>query len=533
MAVSLNAVFDWFIPQSIKEDINEYGRAKMTVGIAIFLGTMTFIQSIRSYAQGNWQLGLLILIFCLFTYSGAVLLKITHSKALGANVANLALLIITLIVVIRRGGITCSIASYVSMIPICALMTSGVRTGIAWGGISIFALIGVYSAKRMGFEFPAHGLTEEGLELYQVVSYSSLVVFATILGGIFESVSSGNFKRFRQSQEETELINSALKQALENVDTVMRAVADNDLSQSVEYNIEGELNQLKTSVNNAIKLLDGTIFNAVQISQQIDLKADSMTDSSKSLAAGASSQASSLEEITSSMSEVESITRQNNENAVQSREITKEASNDVKLGNEQMSNMVSTMNKIAESGNDVTKIVKVIDEIAFQTNLLALNAAVEAARAGKYGKGFSVVAEEVRNLAGRSAEAAKNTTLLIETSNREIENGVTTVNNTAERLAKINESMDKVNELVGKIASESVNQKNGIEEISRGLEQVNKIVQQNALIAEKTAEASGELKQESQSLQYTMQQFVLREHASRQETGALPQPNTKSIAWSG
>ncbi len=349
-------------------------------------------------------------------------------------------------------------------------------------------------------------------------------------GSIFESISLGNFNRFRVSQSSSEEINRSLKNALESVNLVMLAVSENDLSKRIDYQIEGELDQLKSSVNNAIELLSGTIHQVASSSLEIDSKADYLSDSAKSLAVGTSNQASNIEEISSSMREIEGITRQNNENANQSRLITAETLNFVKEGNEQMTEMVSTMNRIAESGHDVTKIVKVIDEIAFQTNLLALNAAVEAARAGKYGKGFSVVAEEVRNLAGRSAEAAKNTTNLIETSNKEIDTGVNTVSKTADMLSKITNGIEKVNSLVGEITAGSDNQKTGIEEITKGLEQVNKVVQQNSLISEQTANASSELKQQSLELQGTMQQFVLKGSSKIQSQQVMIEDGQVSVA---
>ena len=514
MAGVINSIFDWFIPEQIKENINEYGKAKMTVGIGLFLGLMVMLQSFRSFfIHTDLKLGFTILGFSLLTLGGPLLLKLTHSKALAANVTISGLFIIAFLVVLMRGGVTSSIASYLCMVPFCALMTSGSLTGISWGSISIAALIFAYAIKRMGVELPPHELSPQALETYQLVTFSSLVVFATILGTIFERVSTGNFNRFRDAQDRTQEINASLEHALERVDAVMRAVAENDLSNRVDYQIEGKLNQLKGSVNNAIDLLNRTMLHVAHSSQQIDTRADLLLESAKTLEAGTSTQASSIEEMSASMGEIEGITRQNNDNASQSRVITQETLELVKKGNQRMTEMVSTMTKIAESGQDVTKIVKVIDEIAFQTNLLALNAAVEAARAGKYGKGFSVVAEEVRNLAGRSAEAAKNTTALIETSRKEIENGVTFANATAEMLGEITESMERVTGLVGEIASGSDHQRSCIEEISKGLEQVNTIVQQNTSLSEKTANASDELKQESLKLQQTMKQFVLtQEH---------------------
>jgi len=174
-----------------------------------------------------------------------------------------------------------------------------------------------------------------------------------------------------------------------------------------------------------------------------------------------------------------------------------------------MSQLSESMTEINETSANVTKIIKVIDEIAFQTNLLALNAAVEAARAGKYGKGFAVVAEEVRNLASRSAEAAKNTTELIEASFSRVEEGVKNTESTATILEDISGSANKVNDLVSEIAAASVEQTGGIEEINRGLNQINSVIQQNASISEEAAAASKELSSQSDKLQAMMKRFIL------------------------
>jgi methyl-accepting chemotaxis protein len=209
------------------------------------------------------------------------------------------------------------------------------------------------------------------------------------------------------------------------------------------------------------------------------------------------------------MDEISSQTEQNNKNAIQARQLTNETLNIVQQSVLQMEKMLKSMNEIDETSKSVAKVIKVIDEIAFQTNLLALNAAVEAARAGKYGKGFAVVAEEVRNLANRSAEAAKNTTDLIENSTKEVANGVDNAEKTAGRLAEINESVKKANDIVSEITEASGQQSMGIKEVNAGLNQVNSIVQQNSSISEETAAASTELSTQSTRMHEIMSQFRL------------------------
>ncbi len=225
-----------------------------------------------------------------------------------------------------------------------------------------------------------------------------------------------------------------------------------------------------------------------------------LTNAAQNLSTGATEQAASIEEISSSLNEVGAQTKMNSENANQAQQVSENARKTVQQGNQQMEVMIESMKTINETSSEVSKVIKVIDEIAFQTNLLALNAAVEAARAGKYGKGFAVVAEEVRSLAGRSAEAAKDTTDLIEKSIKGVETGVRNADETANILSEVHLSVEKMNDLVSEIASSSINQNSSIEEINTGLVQVNTVVQQNASISEENASASEEFKTQVERL---------------------------------
>ena len=178
-----------------------------------------------------------------------------------------------------------------------------------------------------------------------------------------------------------------------------------------------------------------------------------VSESSIALSQGATEQASSVEELSSSLEEVSAQTKLNAQNANRANDLTAKAKTEAAVGNDHMIEMLDAMKEINVSSTGISKIIKVIDEIAFQTNLLALNAAVEAARAGQHGKGFAVVAEEVRNLAARSAKAAKETTDMIEGSINKVNDGTEIANRTAEALTKIVETVTEVAELVEKIAA--------------------------------------------------------------------------------
>lgn len=243
---------------------------------------------------------------------------------------------------------------------------------------------------------------------------------------------------------------------------------------------------------------------------QILAGADQISDTSQALSQAATEQASSLQEISSSMVEMASRTRQNAENAIQANLLAAEACSAAGKGNDQMREMVRAMAEINESALNISRIIKVIDEIAFQTNLLALNAAVEAARAGQHGKGFAVVAEEVRNLAARSAKAASETAALIEGAVHKAENGTLIAENTAEALDRIVFGITKVSDLVGEIASASDEQTQGISQVSIGLSQIDEVTQQNTGNAVQCAATSEELAAQAAQLQEMLSRFTLR-----------------------
>jgi len=234
-----------------------------------------------------------------------------------------------------------------------------------------------------------------------------------------------------------------------------------------------------------------------------------VSSSAQQLAEGASEQAASIEETSASLEEIASMTRQNAENAAQANNLMKEANQVVARSNTSMAELSTSMQEISHASEETSKIIKIIDGIAFQTNLLALNAAVEAARAGEAGAGFAVVADEVRNLAMRAGEAAKNTADLIEGTVKKVKDGVLLVTRTNKDFSEVVTSASRVGDLVGEIAVASNEQSQGIEQINKAVAEMDKVVQHNAANAEESAAASEEMNAQAGQMKGFVQELVV------------------------
>ncbi|MCL2117151.1 MAG: methyl-accepting chemotaxis protein [Planctomycetaceae bacterium] len=246
---------------------------------------------------------------------------------------------------------------------------------------------------------------------------------------------------------------------------------------------------------------------------QVSTGANEVANASQNLSNGAQESAASLEEISASMQEISSQTQANATNASEARQLAESATKAAVDGQDAMKKMITAMDRITNNSQEIQRVIKVIDDIAFQTNLLALNAAVEAARAGVHGKGFAVVAEEVRNLAARSSKAAQETTELISKSTDEIRNGDTVAHQTEEALNAIVEQVDQTSQLVAGIAVASNEQAEGVRQVTLGLQQIDTVTQQNSAAAEESASASSEMSGMAQKLQELVGRFQLRQNS--------------------
>lgn len=243
-------------------------------------------------------------------------------------------------------------------------------------------------------------------------------------------------------------------------------------------------------LNRALERVAGSLNGGAS---QVSSAAGQVSSASQTLAEGSSEQAASLEETSSSLEEISSMTQRNTENAQKANELAKQARQSADKGMEEMRAMNTAMAGIKTSSDDIAKIIKTIDEIAFQTNILALNAAVEAARAGEAGMGFAVVADEVRNLAQRCAQAAKETSAKIEGAISKAAQGVDLSGRVEQMLNEIVTQARQVDELVAEVASASREQTQGITQVNAAVSQMDKVTQSNAASAEESASAAEEL----------------------------------------
>jgi len=372
--------------------------------------------------------------------------------------------------------------------------------------------------------------------LYKIGGISTFIILVSI-GAIylFTRSLSAPLRKTVQMIEEMESGRLESRLNLSRQDEIGRmADAMDRFADSLEQEVVGSLQKLAAGdltfqvaprdgqdvVRGALKKLGadlGALVAQIQVAgEQIASGSGQVADGSQALSQGATEQAASLEQITASMTEMGGQTRQNAENAAQANTLSSTAREAAEGGNAQMQQMVQAMGEINESGQNISRIIKTIDEIAFQTNLLALNAAVEAARAGQHGKGFAVVAEEVRNLAARSAKAARETAELIEGSVKKAENGARIADRTAGALGEIVAGITKVSDLVAEIAAASNEQAQGIAQVSQGLGQIDQVTQQNTAAAEQSAAAAEELSGQAGQLRQMLGRFKLKHgHAAQ------------------
>ncbi|MDD3570503.1 MAG: methyl-accepting chemotaxis protein [Lachnospiraceae bacterium] len=364
------------------------------------------------------------------------------------------------------------------------------------------------------------------LLLVIVVSYfaaTSITKPLRKITDVAEEIAEGNFnvELNVKSQDEVGHLAKAFSRTVDSlvdyqgyideISNSLMLLSQGDLMVELKRDYVGQFQKIKDNMDAFLQNINSTILQINQASHQVASGSEQVSSGAQALSQGATQQASSIEELAATINEISTQIKNNAENAKLANSSAELAEKEIFSSNDQMKSMVSAMEEINAKSSEISKIIKVIEDIAFQTNILALNAAVEAARAGTAGKGFAVVADEVRNLASKSAEAAQSTTKLIEETLVAVEKGSEIAGNTAKSLEESAKVTREAVDLIDKITEASNEQALSVEQVTQGVEQISSVVQNNAATAEESAAASEELWSQSNILKELVARFKLKD----------------------
>lgn len=298
---------------------------------------------------------------------------------------------------------------------------------------------------------------------------------------------------------------------IDEVADILDSVGNGDLTFQLSQEYAGEFEPLKTAMNEIQRHLSCTLYGIADAAAQVDSSTDQIADIAQTLAQGSAEQASTVQELSS---EITTLSNHSEEEAARALQLSQEINalgQQLTDSDRQMQKMLTAMQDIATQSDQIGKIVKTIEDIAFQTNILALNAAIESARAGAAGKGFSVVANEVRNLAAKSDEAAKNVTALIQNSMQSVEHGSQLADETARSVAQVAENVRNIVDTVAHFSTRFQKQTESLDDISQGIERISEVVQGNSSKAEESAASSRELSVQAAQMHRLIERFHMNE----------------------
>ncbi len=302
-----------------------------------------------------------------------------------------------------------------------------------------------------------------------------------------------------------------LNEIISDISRVLSEIANKNLSVKTSANYKGDFIQIKKSLYGIIDAMNNVMQNINQTADQVAAGADQVSSGAQMLAQGSTEQASAVEELATTIDNAANKMQVMSENAKLASDTANNVGEYVQNSSDKMNMMVHAMTRISETSNEIQKIIKAIEDIAYQTNILALNAAVEAARAGNAGKGFAVVADEVRNLASKSAEASKNTATLITNSLAAVKDGIELVDETSKYLTVAVDNVQGVVEKINNVSDELLSQSDAMQQLTQGVSQISNVVQTNSATAEQSAAASQELSAQATNLKNMMNEFKFKD----------------------
>ncbi|WP_297419968.1 methyl-accepting chemotaxis protein [Clostridium sp.] len=306
------------------------------------------------------------------------------------------------------------------------------------------------------------------------------------------------------------LMINTLKNYITEISTVLSSISQGNFDVYTKEDYKGNFVEIKDSLDDIVQSLSNIFLEIKEATYQVNSGASQVSSTSQVISEGATEQAASIEGLSASINRLNAQVHNTVVNADNTNLITMNLVKSIMDSNSQMNEMLRAMDDIEKSSKDINNIIKAITDIATETNLLALNAAIEAARAGEAGKGFSVVADEVRKLSFQSADAAKQTSLLIGDSINAVNRGRNLANDTAKTLGELVNSVNNVTELISNITYESKNQADSINQVHDGILKISDVVQSNSAIAEESAASSEELTAQAETLNIMLHRFKLK-----------------------
>lgn len=334
-----------------------------------------------------------------------------------------------------------------------------------------------------------------------------------------EKISRGDFnvELNNASKDEIGMLSRQLRETVDRIKTyiqdisyILGEISHGNIALEVNREYVGDFGAIKVSLNHIIDALNNTMEQIDSCCEQVQAGSANLASNSQALAQGSAEQSAAVESFQTSLNTVAELTAGDGENAARVKDLSLRTSDAVQFSNNQMQKMVVAMDDINASSQEIAKIIKIIEDIAFQTNILALNAAVEAARAGAAGKGFAVVADEVRNLASKSAEASKNTAQLIQNSMGAVENGTKIADTAATSFKEVDDNVRQMAVHLEEIDKSTNRQAEAFGQMVEMSDKITTVVITNSSAAEENSAASEELSQQANLLEHLVDKFKLK-----------------------